>query len=363
MSENPKAFVIMPFDPEFTPIYEQLIKPALEEAEYEVLRADSFFDQQNILRDIIRGMFNSDLVVAELTTLNANVLYELGLCHGLRIPTIMLAQSIDEIPFDLRSYRTLIYSTNFNQVGKLKQSLFEIATRHQKKEIKFGNPVTDFLPIETADVPTESKISTAGGEITSEPVINAIPDEGGILDFIVEGTASAETMNNHLNVITEETVNIGNKFTEHALEIEKINNNPIPGGAAQIHKVAGAVASDIHSYCNAVEKILPEYEESIDHFIENYSGYLNWITPTPDNKEQILEFRKSIVGLHDGAKTGLVGLTTFRDAIKTISGISREVNRASRRLYQILERVLVSFEKVEAFGTKALILIDEKLAQ
>ena len=72
MSEFPKAFVIMPFDAEFTPIYEQLIKPALEEVGYEVLRADSFFNQQNILRDIIRGMFNADLVVAELTTLNAN---------------------------------------------------------------------------------------------------------------------------------------------------------------------------------------------------------------------------------------------------------------------------------------------------
>ena len=86
MSENPKAFVIMPFDLEFTPIYEQLIKPHLEEAGYYVHRADSFFDQENIIRDIVRGIAEASLVIAELTIPNPNVYYELGLCHGLKIP-------------------------------------------------------------------------------------------------------------------------------------------------------------------------------------------------------------------------------------------------------------------------------------
>lgn len=361
MSENPKAFVIMPFDIEFTPIFEKLIKPALEEAGYEVSRADSFFDQQNILRDIIRGMFDANLVVAELTTLNANVLYELGLCHGLRIPTIMLAQSIDAIPFDLRSYRTIIYSTNFNQVEKLKQSLFEIAIRHSKKEILFGSPVTDFLPSEVMLTRIESQTPNLNQETTPEISEDADSDEGGFLDFIVDGVASAEIMNNHLNAISEETMKIGGKFTEHAEEINRINRNPSPGSPAEVYKIALSVASDIHNYCDVVESILPEYEDSIEHFIENYSGYLNWIKPTTENKEQILEFRKTILGLQEGAKTGLEGVTTFRNAIKTISGISRDVNRASRRLDQILERVLASMEKVEAFGAKALILVDEKL--
>ena len=229
--------------------------------------------------------------------------------------------------------------------------------------MRFGNA---FITGANNSPPVDQFINAVRGpaeEIVAEVVEDEIPDEGGFLDFIVEGTASAETMNDHLNAISEETLSIGNKFTAHAEEIDKINKNPLPGGAAQIHKIASAVASDIHNYCDVVEKILPEYEESIDHFIESYSGYLNWITLTPDNREQILEYRNSIVGLQKGAKTGLDGLSTFRDAIKTISGISRDVNRASRRLHQILDRVLVSFEKVIAFGTKAITIVDEKLGQ
>src|SRR6266446_10525833 len=107
MSEQPNAFVIMPFDVEFTSIYEKLIKDSLESAGYQVARADSFLDQRNILADIVRGIRSAKLIVADLTTNNPNVFYELGLCHGLGLPTILIAQSIDDVPFDLRSYKIL----------------------------------------------------------------------------------------------------------------------------------------------------------------------------------------------------------------------------------------------------------------
>lgn len=98
-----KAFVLMPFSVEFQPVFEELIRPALKEAGFEVSRADSVLDQQNILNDIVGGIHSADLVVADLTGLNPNVLYELGLCHGLNIPAVLLTQDIDEVPFDLRA--------------------------------------------------------------------------------------------------------------------------------------------------------------------------------------------------------------------------------------------------------------------
>jgi hypothetical protein len=52
----PLAFVLMPFEPEFDDIYENLIKPALEDTGYDVQRADSTFDQQNILRNIVHNI-------------------------------------------------------------------------------------------------------------------------------------------------------------------------------------------------------------------------------------------------------------------------------------------------------------------
>ena len=103
--EKCTAFVIMAFDKEFDAIYSDLIKPSLEKIGYEVKRADSLLSQQNILKDIVREIASADLIIAELTSLNPNVFYELGIAHALRKPTILLTQSIEELPFDLRSFR------------------------------------------------------------------------------------------------------------------------------------------------------------------------------------------------------------------------------------------------------------------
>jgi nucleoside 2-deoxyribosyltransferase len=44
-----------------------------------------------ILQDIRRGIVESDVIVAEITPVNANVFYELGCAHALDTPTILLA--------------------------------------------------------------------------------------------------------------------------------------------------------------------------------------------------------------------------------------------------------------------------------
>jgi hypothetical protein len=71
---QPHEFVMMPFDEEFDDIYKLVIAPPLERAGYAVARADSALDQRNIMRNVISGIDEADMIVADLTGLNANVL-------------------------------------------------------------------------------------------------------------------------------------------------------------------------------------------------------------------------------------------------------------------------------------------------
>lgn len=362
MSENPKAFVIMPFDPEFTPIFEQLIKPALEESGYDVRRADSFFDQENIIRDIVRGISKASLVIAELTVPNPNVYYELGLCHGLKIPAVLIAQSIDVIPFDLRSYRILIYSTQFDKVGKLKLSLTDIGNKHKNHELKFGSPVTDFLEVDNnIPIATTQNIQAVTEIQTIEPT-----EESGFLDFMIEGQLASEKMTVLMNKIAESTLEIGQKIKSHTERIEAISNNPGPGMAAQAQKVALLVSKDMDNYSNVLEELLPELESSVETMAENYTGYTKWFALLPqNNKGRVIEWRNQIDALRTGAKTGLTGIRSFRDSTVSLlsMSISREINKSSRHLSLVLEKVITEIEKVEAFCTKSLLIVDEKIEQ
>ena len=92
-----------------------------------MFRADDIRAHQNILKDIISALAESALIVADLTGSNPNVYYELGLAHAFRKRVILLTQQVDDLPFDLRSYRVIPYSTYFAEVAKAK-SLQEFPT-------------------------------------------------------------------------------------------------------------------------------------------------------------------------------------------------------------------------------------------
>lgn len=362
MDKNLKAFVLMPFDPEFNSIYEDLIKPALEDAGYDVARADSFLDQQNILRDIVRGITNAHLIVADLTNLNPNVLYELGLCHGQRIPTVLLAQSMEEVPFDLRSYRILIYTTRFDQVHKLKQSLKEIGEKHKTGTITFSSPIIDFLPHETR-ILTE-KTPEILTEKSSEEVTKEVEEEKGVLDFVVEGEEAAGKINEIFLEIAKETEVIGNKMKDHTKRIQTLTANPGPGTSAQAHKLVSSAAMGMIQYSENIERNLPILDRNTDVLIESSSSYVNWIKPNSEkDREQFATFRQSIDRLSKVTKEVLEGARSYRNVVASFRSINiaREINRASRRLTQALDGIISVMEKVEAFCVKTLSLIDEKI--
>ena len=110
---KPLAFVLMPFTRaesrngkyqaltvgELNTVFE-LIQEALQST-HDVRRSDSVGD---ILKDIVLCLDRADLVVADLTSLNPNVMYELGIRHGFCKKTILLTQDRTEIPFDIASY-------------------------------------------------------------------------------------------------------------------------------------------------------------------------------------------------------------------------------------------------------------------
>jgi nucleoside 2-deoxyribosyltransferase len=67
----------------------------------------------------------ADVILADLTRKNANVFYEVGICHALAKPVLLLAQSIDEVPFDLRHRRVLLYEYSPRGCKRLEGALKE----------------------------------------------------------------------------------------------------------------------------------------------------------------------------------------------------------------------------------------------
>jgi tetratricopeptide (TPR) repeat protein len=135
----------------FKAIYEQIIRPVLTAAGYTVVRSDEIQRSGAISRDIILSLAEADIVVADLTDLNPNVFYELGVRHALRGKgTVMLVDTTrtDTIPFDLGAYRVIQFKGELTGIGKLAQELEVFVQESAADDItqERDNPVHDWIP-------------------------------------------------------------------------------------------------------------------------------------------------------------------------------------------------------------------------
>src|SRR5262249_38077468 len=117
------VFVLMPFTDRLRQIYEDLIKPTIENKGFACRRADDFKSNRAIMGEIWQALNEARMVVADLTDFNANVLYELGIAHTLGKDTILIHQKGSDVnakfPFDLNHLRRIEYQDSATGGKKL----------------------------------------------------------------------------------------------------------------------------------------------------------------------------------------------------------------------------------------------------
>jgi hypothetical protein len=118
------CFVLMPLREQFQEIYEEIVKPTVEMSGLVCEHAGEIFGARLIIEDIWDRLERARVVVAELTGRNANVFYEVGYAHCLdKRKVILITQSMDDVPFDLRGFRCVEYGLGPRGLNKLRTKL------------------------------------------------------------------------------------------------------------------------------------------------------------------------------------------------------------------------------------------------
>lgn len=155
---KPLCFVLMPFGEkvdasgkkiDFDSIYEELMRPAIEKVDLEPIRADEERAGGIIHKAMFERLILCDYAVADLTTANANVFYELGVRHAVRpYKTALIFADRSQLPFDVNLLRAFPYKLDSNgkladkdkDVEKLTQKLY-----HLKQETYTDSPLFQLL--------------------------------------------------------------------------------------------------------------------------------------------------------------------------------------------------------------------------
>lgn len=118
------CFVLMPFGPAWSrKLYDNHIVKACKNRKLNALRADDIYGARGIMHDVWTYINQARLIIADLTTRNPNVFYEVGIAHTLGKEVVLVTQTMDDVPFDLRAIRCIVYSLELDGPQKLEKDL------------------------------------------------------------------------------------------------------------------------------------------------------------------------------------------------------------------------------------------------
>ena len=132
------VFTLMEFGNPYTEIYDTLIKPTVEEEGFRCVKSDDIYRTRAVIEDIWENINKAALVIAEISSNNPNVMYELGICHTVGKNVMMITQDPNEVPFNFRHLRFYPYSNDIPGSEDLKNNI-----RSVLRQIRAGYRVSN----------------------------------------------------------------------------------------------------------------------------------------------------------------------------------------------------------------------------
>ena len=235
----------------FKTLYEEWIKPIPESHGFTVVRADEIQRTGLITQDVILGLARADLVIADLTDLNPNVYYELGVRHALRGQgTIMLLDETrtQDIPFDIGAYRVVRFTGDMYGLSNLRRKLDAYVEGLPLDPMVEGrdNPVHDSIPSLPIDI-----LSSATGS-----------EEGRLREQLTSMHRLVQKYQQQFGIIGQDREPESSAYRVHAL-LQAVRDGSFgPDLVKSAH--AAAAKQDKEGYLNVLSRIIEDDSLRLD---------------------------------------------------------------------------------------------------
>ena len=318
------VFVLMPFDDELVGgVYEELVTWAFRG--FTVNRADDLEDssQQNILKDVIDGIDKADVVVADLTDLNANVFYELGIAHAMQKDVVMITQDRESVPFDLRSYRVLEYDLRLGKIGAAKQELRKVAEDIARGKTQFGSPFSDFRPRRRTKRESGSR---------KEKAATSKPTPPGLIDNAVSIQEGLRSANKVTQEITRHIEEIGDEAAANTPKVEGLSKAQ---DFKALRALLRAMASRYTNHASSIRELTKKFRIVWSDVAIAMEG----IAASPATAEEDYADALTSAGtLKKSAEEGVAGLDGLLLQMRNVPAMERSFDKAKQKLMGELER-------------------------
>ena len=352
------AFVIMPYDDTFDELYKEFIVAVLSAAGFTVTRADEAISSASIMANIIRGIKESCIVVADLTGENANVYYELGLAHALHKPVIHLAQDVDDLPFDISGYQVIPYDRDFVAMGEAQNALAEVAAGVLGGETAFGNPYSDHVGKEI--IPSCSAGDSGGAEQRRERQQNGESEPLGFLDHQTAMEEGFETIRSSTEEIAVKTAQVDESMKRLTVELNATQGVRGSRQTQQRLKLIRGLAQEMEGYADFLSTVNGEYSDAVDRSRPALEAML---AASQDDPSDIQELLDTLDTAEQQIVASLETTNAVASEISKLPDIESSFMRARDRVVDQFRQLAGNIDRVVAMIARTRELARLKLAE
>ena len=222
--EQKTCFILMPFsktddlaEEDLTYIYTHILQKAtteyrIEEKQYFKLVERYSSKIGSLIDGIVNNLNTADLVIADLTGLNPNVMYELGVRHSLKRGTIIISQHLEKLPSDLRDYLTVGY--------RYSQNTKEQVANYERFKVELHKTIDEVVKTKKSDSPVLNYLGQKQ-RFRNEEEIDKLKENVVIIGGIAEEYHEIQDI---ISALEETNYTTVNRTNTQQVFILKLNN-------------------------------------------------------------------------------------------------------------------------------------------
>lgn len=290
-------------------MWEHVFEPACEVFGLTPVRADKISEAGDINEQIFTYLRDADVVIADVSGGNANVMYELGLRHTRDKVTLQIGEH-EHLPFDVSTIRTIKFKRTEAGLIEARNALVELLRSGLEGA---GAPVTATRVWNALEGLTQEAVQAASAlSFVSDDPADAVDEDGpGNLELMVEGETALNALAGTLQSFTEYMTQMGALAEEHTPAIA--DSESFAGKLTAMKQFADQLGSPATEMDEVSSTYLTQVQQ-IDNMLRLVFEELK-DDPSELEDENIVGFLDSVLEMAESADEASV---SFTDALKVV---------------------------------------------
>jgi hypothetical protein len=307
-------------------VWEEVIQPACAVVGLSPVRADGLSRAGEIPDQVFRRLRHDDVVIADLTGANANVMYELGLRHTQASFTVQIGE-YGRLPFDVNVIRTVLFSRSPRALINARDELIDILRTGLAGE---------FDPVSATRVWNEDQTVEPDAESIEGLARQEADDAPGFVDLVVRGEELQPQLNEVTNAINDDIVELG-ALAENASE-EMGRSDAAGSGMKGRLAVIARFAHSMDEIAGRLEEHVARYEETMGAVSSGFLALIGRLEEDPSQLPEAMDFSLQTRRLASIGRESMAQIGGMAGSIQENAKLSRILRGPSNRTTDALSR-------------------------